>query len=59
MAAGMGEISALMGDRLRPTISITDVLGRMVLVIAIAALAACWPAWQAGRREPAAALRHV
>jgi ABC-type lipoprotein release transport system permease subunit len=59
MAAGMGEISALMGDRLRPTISITDVLGRMLLVIVIAALAACWPAWQAGRREPSAALRHV
>jgi ABC-type lipoprotein release transport system permease subunit len=31
----------------------------MLLVIVIAALAACWPAWQAGRREPSAALRHV
>jgi len=59
LAAGMGELSALMGDRLRPTISLTDVFGRVLLVVAITALAACWPAWQAGRREPSAALRHV
>jgi ABC-type lipoprotein release transport system permease subunit len=44
---------------LRPTISLTDVFGRVLLVVAITALAACWPAWQAGRREPSAALRHV
>jgi ABC-type lipoprotein release transport system permease subunit len=58
-AAGMGEIMALMGDRLYPSITPADLLSRGVLVIFIAAMAALYPAWQASRKEPAAALHHV
>jgi ABC-type lipoprotein release transport system permease subunit len=58
-AAGMGEIMALMGDRLYPSITPADLLNRGVLVIFIAAMAALYPAWQASRKEPADALHHV
>jgi putative ABC transport system permease protein len=58
-AAGMGEIMALLGTRLYPSITLTDLLGRGVLVIVIAALASLYPAWQASRKEPAQALHHV
>ena len=58
-ASDMGEITALMGDRLYPTYSLTDALRQGVLVVIIAALAALYPAWQAGREEPAEALHHV
>jgi ABC-type lipoprotein release transport system permease subunit len=58
-ASGMGEVGALMGNRLYPAITLADVLGRGVLVIVIAALASLYPAWQAARKEPAQALHHV
>lgn len=58
-AAGLGEITALMGDRLYPTVTIGDIISRGVIVIFIAALASLYPAWQAARKEPAAALHHV
>jgi len=58
-ASGMGEIGALMGDRLRPSVALSTVINRGVLVIVIVALASLYPAWQASRKEPADALHHV
>jgi ABC-type lipoprotein release transport system permease subunit len=58
-ASGMGEITALMGDRIYPSFSLVDIVGRGIAVIVIAALAALYPAWQAARQEPAQALHHV
>jgi putative ABC transport system permease protein len=58
-ASSLGEIGALMGDRIYPAISIGDLVSRAILVIAITSLAALYPAWQASRREPATALHHV
>lgn len=58
-ASGMGEIGALMGDRLRPSVALSTVINRGVLVIVIVALASLYPAWQASRKEPAEALHHV
>ena len=55
----LGEITALMGDRIYPTYSVTDAIRQGVLVVIISALAALYPAWQAGREEPAEALHHV
>ncbi|NTW97300.1 MAG: ABC transporter permease [Oscillochloris sp.] len=57
--SGMGEVGALLGDKLYPAISLGDVLSRAVLVVVITALASLYPAWQASRREPAVALHHV
>lgn len=58
-AAGMGEITALMGSRLYPSITLADIAGRGVAVVFIAALASLYPAWQASRKQPAAVLHHV
>lgn len=58
-ASNMGEIVALLGDRLYPSITPADLLGRGVLAIVIAAIASLYPAWQASRKEPAEALHHV
>jgi ABC-type lipoprotein release transport system permease subunit len=58
-ASGMGEVMALLGDRLYPIITPADLLSRGVLVIVIAAIASLYPAWQASRQEPAQALHHV
>ena len=56
--SGLGEITAPAGDRLMPTLSVADVVSRGVIV-AIAAIASLYPAWQASRKEPAEALHHV
>jgi ABC-type lipoprotein release transport system permease subunit len=58
-AQGMGEITALMGERLYPTVSPGDIVSRGVLVAVVAALASLYPAWQASRQQPAEALHHV
>ncbi len=59
-AAGMGgDIMALMGSRLYPATTSASVLARGAIVVVIAALASLYPAWQASRKEPAAALHHV
>jgi ABC-type lipoprotein release transport system permease subunit len=58
-ASGMGEVMALLGNRLYPSITAADLLSRGVLVIVIAAIASLFPAWQASRQEPAQALHHV
>jgi putative ABC transport system permease protein len=57
--AGMGEMMALLGDRLYPTLRIDLMLERALTVAVIAALASLYPAWQASRREPAEALHYV
>jgi ABC-type lipoprotein release transport system permease subunit len=56
---GLGEITALMGDRLYPYVSPTGVISRGLLVTFIVMLASLYPAWQASRQEPADALHHV
>ena len=58
-ATNMGDIMALMGDRLLPRVTVSGVLVRGLAVVVIAALASLYPAWQASRKEPAAALHHV
>jgi ABC-type lipoprotein release transport system permease subunit len=58
-ASGMGEITALMGERLYPSLSLTQTIGRGLTVTLIAALATLYPAWQASRKQPADVLHHV
>jgi putative ABC transport system permease protein len=57
--AEMGEMMALLGDRLYPMLRIDLLLGRALTVAVIAALASLYPAWQASKREPAEALHYV
>jgi ABC-type lipoprotein release transport system permease subunit len=58
-AQGMGEITALMGERVYPSLSATDIFTRGVLVAVVAALASLYPAWQASQQQPAEALHRV
>jgi len=58
-AGDMGEVSALMGTRLYPILSISSLISYFVSVIVIAALASLFPAWQAARKQPADALHHI
>jgi ABC-type lipoprotein release transport system permease subunit len=58
-ASGMGEITALMGDRLYPSVTLVGIVSRGAVVAIIATLASLYPAWQASRKEPAEALHHV
>jgi ABC-type lipoprotein release transport system permease subunit len=58
-AQGMGEITALMGERVYPSMSASDIVSRGILVAIVAALASLYPAWQASKQEPAEALHHV
>ena len=58
-ASGMGEVTALMGDRLYPSISLGDILGYGITVVVMATLASLIPAWQAARKQPAETLHHV
>lgn len=58
-AQGMGEITALMGERLYPVVTQEQLISRGIGVVIIAALASLYPAWQAARKEPAEALHHV
>jgi ABC-type lipoprotein release transport system permease subunit len=59
VAEGMGEISALMGTTLYPSLGLRDILESGISVAVIAAFASLLPAWQASRKEPADALTHV
>ena len=56
---GMGEVTALMGSRIYPSVTPANVLFAGLAVTVIAALASLYPAWQASRKEPAAALHHI
>ena len=58
-ASDMGEMMALMGDRLYPYVGPADVISRGIIVTFIVMLASLYPAWQASRKEPAEALHHV
>jgi ABC-type lipoprotein release transport system permease subunit len=58
-AAEMGEMMALLGDRLYPALTINLLLGRALTIAILAALASLYPAWQASQREPAEALHYV
>lgn len=57
--SNMGEVTALMGSRIYPSVTAPDVIMRGIVVAIIAALASLFPAWQASRQEPAKALHHV
>lgn len=57
--SGMGELTALMGSRLYPTVDVFHAVNRGVVVVFIAALASLYPAWHASRQEPAEALHYV
>jgi ABC-type lipoprotein release transport system permease subunit len=59
VASQMNEVTALMGDRLYPSIGMGKIVGYGMAVVFIAALASLFPAWQAARREPSAALHHI
>lgn len=56
---GMGEITALMGTRLYPTIPLSSIISYGIAVTVIAALASLFPAWQASRNEPAESLHYL
>jgi ABC-type lipoprotein release transport system permease subunit len=58
-ASGMGEITALMGGRIFPRVTVLSVVGRGLVVVVIAALASLYPALQAARKQPAEALHQV
>ncbi len=58
-AQGMGDITALIGNRIYPSISVVNIIFYGVAVVVIAALASFIPAWQAARNEPAESLRHI
>ncbi len=59
MAQGTGDITALIGNRLYPSIPITNIVFYGLAVVVIAALASLIPAWQASRNEPAEALHYI
>jgi ABC-type lipoprotein release transport system permease subunit len=53
------DLTALLGERLYPHITLADLLGRGVLAAGIAAIASIYPAWVASRKPPAEVLHHV
>lgn len=57
--AELGEMMALLGDRLYPELQVDLLVERALTVAVIAALASLYPAWRASRREPAEALHYV
>jgi ABC-type lipoprotein release transport system permease subunit len=58
-ASGISEMTALMGDRIYPSITASDIISRGVTVVVIVTIASFYPAWQASRKQPAEALHHV
>jgi ABC-type lipoprotein release transport system permease subunit len=58
-AADISEVTALLGDRIYPSVTARDIISRGVTVVIIVAIASLYPAWQAARKEPAEALHHV
>ena len=59
LAEGTGDITALIGNRLYPSIPIENIVFYGIAVVFIAALASLIPAWQASRNEPAESLHHI
>ena len=58
-ASQTGELTALMGSRIYPSISAINIIGYGIAVLVIAGLASLYPALQASRKEPAEALHHI
>jgi ABC-type lipoprotein release transport system permease subunit len=58
-AQGTGDITALIGNRLYPSIPIANIIFYGVATVIIAALASLIPAWQASRNEPAESLHYI
>jgi ABC-type lipoprotein release transport system permease subunit len=54
-----GQATALLGNKLYPTLEVSSLVQRSVSVAIIAALASLYPAWQAAHREPAEGLHYV
>ena len=54
-----GEIYALMGTVLYPTISVPAIIAFGLAAVVVGGLASLFPAWQAARREPAESLHFV
>jgi ABC-type lipoprotein release transport system permease subunit len=54
-----GDLTALMGTHLYPSISAIKIVYYGIAVVLIAALASLYPAWQASHKEPAESLHHV
>ncbi len=57
--AGITDYMALISGRVYPTLGVGKLLGRALIMLVIAALAALIPAVIASRREPSEALHHV
>lgn len=57
--AGITDYMALISGRVYPTLGVSKLFGRAVIMLVIAALAALIPAMIASRREPSEALHHV
>lgn len=57
--SGMGDVVALIGDRIYPSVAPVGIISRAVTVAIMAAVASLYPAWQASRKQPAEALHHV
>jgi ABC-type lipoprotein release transport system permease subunit len=58
-AQGTGDITALIGNRIYPSIPFVNVVFYGIAVVIIAALASLVPAWQASHNEPAESLHHI
>jgi putative ABC transport system permease protein len=59
MLSGMGDITVLLGSRLRPVFAPGQSVVRCLAAVLMAALAALIPAWRASRQQPAEVLHHV
>jgi len=57
--AGITDYMALISGKVYPTLGVSKLLMRAVIILVIAALAALIPAMIASRREPSEALHHV
>ena len=56
---GTGDITALIGNRLYPSIPIANIIYYGIAAVIITTLASLIPAWQASRNEPAESLHHI
>lgn len=56
---GTGDITALMGTHLYPSIPVINIIFYGVAVVIISALASLIPAWQAANNEPAESLHYI
>ena len=57
--AGMADYTALISDRVYPTLGVERLAQRSVTVLVVSFLAAYYPAREAARSEPAQALHYV